>query len=872
MTTGDYTDVALRSDERWTAARMQQGRVLLDHEWNLNVDAAARSTRHLAADAIGPAGVVAGSDAFAILQVETAPGGTAPDLRVGAGRMWVGGMEAFAPTAFRHSDQPGRGPLPAAGRALVYLDVFVEHVQPAEDPALVDPALAPVDTAARQRIGYLVRVAPTQATTCADAFAALDDAALSQGTMSIWREGVGAPADPCDPPGDPLGVVPDGLLRIEVLEAGSASGARYAWTFDAGAAALPVTAVAGAVVTVAPSPAFKLAVGDLVEVSPLHRRGNRTDHGPLYEIVDRDGADLTLDRAVPTDVASADGVAIRRWDGQVVGATQPRTARLDGRDLGVRFQAQSGAMRAGDWWGARLRTAGAPPVETRTQARPDGITHAFAPLALVELGQRTVLQDCRPTFRPLVDHDHGQGSCTVTAGPGDDLQAAVDALPGSGGELCLAAGVYVLDRPVELRRRRRVVVTGAGPATILRARGVETALLVIESSDVTLARLRVEGGRPLKPQRGMNGAVTILRSDRVSVQDCQVSCPDGGARDQTCITAASVLPQEGGAASRHCGDVEIRDCLLEAGAWQTGALLLDCDRVTVRGTGLRLRPSPRPVVVPPNRLLLDTLAHSLVPPEQPTFTSVGTARNRVVETLAGTAMESVATPMRSFVTSERAARHGTFEELAAAFARSLSGERLEVFDPAVREALERAIISTRFVRQGIVVAGTRPVVARIEDNVVEDAAQGIHVSASHADVAGDEQVRDVTIRDNEIRCRVPARYAHERHAVFVGNATTVAVTGTLASLVRPDRRIVVGRQATRVEAIRVYGRLGPAMSVRDTRTTDFTVGVRVTPLAPFPASTRRVWRVADTVAAGATDGCVAPTSGAAAVSQTRNVP
>ncbi len=872
MTTGDYTDVALRHDERWTAARMQQGRVLLDHEWNLNVDAAARGRQHLAADTIGPAGVVEGSDAFAVLQVETAPGGTAPDLRIGPGRMWVDGLEPFAPAPFRHSDQPGVDPLPTSGRALVYLDVWKQHVQPAEDPTLVDPALAPVDSAARQRIGYCVRVAPTQAATCADAFAALAESPLSEGTMSIWREGVGTPADPCDPPGDPLGVVPDGLLRVEVIEAGSASGARYAWTFDAGAAAAAVTAVAGDVVTVAPTPATKFAVGDLVEVSPLHRRGNRTDHGPLYTIEDRDGDDLTLDRAVPAQVASAQGVAVRRWDGQVVGATQPRTARLGGRDLGIRFQAQSGTMRAGDWWGARLRTAADPPVEARTQARPDGTAHAFAPLALVDLGQRIVLHDCRPTFRPLVDHDHGAGSCTVVAGPGDDLQAAVDALPASGGELCLAAGVYLLDQPVELHRRRRILVTGAGPATILRARGVETAVLVADSTDITLEHLRVEGGRPQKPQPGMNGAVTILRSDRVAVQDCQVSCPDGGARDQTCITATSRVPGED-QASGHCGDVEVRDCLLEAGAWQTGALLLDCDRVTVRGTQVRLRPAPRQVIVPPNRVLLDTLAHSIVPSEQPTFTSAGTARNRVTTTLAGTTMEPIAAPMRSFVTTERAARHESFGALTAAFVNSLSGARLDAFDPDVRDALTLAIGSTRFVRQGIVVAGTRPVVVRVRDNVVEDAAQGIHVSASHAQVAGDEAVRDVTIRDNEVRCRVPARYARERHAVFVGNATTVAVTGTLASLVRPDRRIVVAGQATRVEAIRVYGRLGPAMAVTDTRASGFTVGVRVTPLAPFPATTRRVWRVADTVAAdGGVDGCVAPTFGAAAVSQERNVP
>jgi len=55
--TGDFTSVPLRATDRWTAARMQQGRVLLDTDWNLNLDGPARDERQLALDAIGPAGV-----------------------------------------------------------------------------------------------------------------------------------------------------------------------------------------------------------------------------------------------------------------------------------------------------------------------------------------------------------------------------------------------------------------------------------------------------------------------------------------------------------------------------------------------------------------------------------------------------------------------------------------------------------------------------------------------------------------------------------------------------------------------------------------------------------------------------------------------
>jgi len=137
--TGGYTRVPLRRDERWTGARMQQGRVLLDHDWNLNLDASARANQETVRDAIGWAGVVAGSTAF---DIGVAPGGTL-DLTVGAGRMWVEGLAAFAPAPFTYLSQELIAALPATGPVLAYLDVFEEHVQPAEDPAeLVDPARA----------------------------------------------------------------------------------------------------------------------------------------------------------------------------------------------------------------------------------------------------------------------------------------------------------------------------------------------------------------------------------------------------------------------------------------------------------------------------------------------------------------------------------------------------------------------------------------------------------------------------------------------------------------------------------------------------------------------------------------------------------
>ena len=96
--TGDMTSVPLRAEDRWTSARLQQGRVLLDTDWNLDLDGPARDARRLAADTIGPAGVPVGSSAF---QVSLAGGA----LSVGAGTMWVDGLLARNPADLSYADQ-----------------------------------------------------------------------------------------------------------------------------------------------------------------------------------------------------------------------------------------------------------------------------------------------------------------------------------------------------------------------------------------------------------------------------------------------------------------------------------------------------------------------------------------------------------------------------------------------------------------------------------------------------------------------------------------------------------------------------------------------------------------------------------------------
>ena len=188
--TGDYTKVPLRPDDRWTGARMQQGRVLLDHEWNLNLDAAARAARGggCGRDRARRRGrrerrrSRSASRRAGTLDLDVA-------RRADLGRRPDGATRRpTSPTRSRIRSSRASGD---AARVLVYLDVFEEHVQPAEDADdLVDPALAPVDSAARTRVGYRVRVRADDRDTCEDALGRPRPRRRARpGTLSIARVG-----------------------------------------------------------------------------------------------------------------------------------------------------------------------------------------------------------------------------------------------------------------------------------------------------------------------------------------------------------------------------------------------------------------------------------------------------------------------------------------------------------------------------------------------------------------------------------------------------------------------------------------------------------------------------------------------------------
>ncbi|MDQ6867041.1 MAG: DUF6519 domain-containing protein [Pseudomonadota bacterium] len=261
----------------------QQGRVIVDRDFNALQDIVNGRTEADAADVIGPCGTP--DNGFAIILPDTSPPSPplwsppAPlpppflhpfDFVIAPGTMYVGGQRAVLPErqagkaiTYSYFDQPDfirpDDPLPLDGSPprqsvieLVYLHVFEQEVSAAEDPDLLDAALGGVDTTQRLRLMRRVRRLLVQSEDCVSAWAEATALWLKQKGLYLDPETmrlvpqvklqVGftqeqAVADPCDPvaKGGYLGA-DNQLIRVQISNSGvpgdATQPARLLWGYD----------------------------------------------------------------------------------------------------------------------------------------------------------------------------------------------------------------------------------------------------------------------------------------------------------------------------------------------------------------------------------------------------------------------------------------------------------------------------------------------------------------------------------------------------------------------------------------------------------------------------------------------------------------
>lgn len=496
---GDLSRETFDPTKRYSSVRMQQGRVLLDADWNEQTDITLRRIETEAVDLIGGCGAPMWHDGFRI--VAEAAGLTADeaarpenasppspqsggDFLITGGRMYVDGRlcENHRIMTFTGQDDlPDVEPVEDAGLYVAYLDVWSRHVTALEDAGIREVALGGPDTATRARATRqvkLLRVGDENASgNCASTFPEWEELiAPPDGRMTARAEPDETSDDPCIvAAGAGYRRLENQLYRVEVHEGGPRGAATFKWSRENGSvvARWVSTDTTGKFLTLGSDAVGKYSSGDWVELTD-ETRELKGMHGTLVRVLTAEGRTIQIDLNTvqgggSTDIADFSvSPIVRRWDNvDSDGVLQPTNANWIDLEDGVQVRFSTGDYRTGDYWLIPARTATAD-VEWPTDSgnnplaqSPRGIEHDYCRLALMRFDGTdwTEITDCRHLFPPVTEltslfYLGGDGQEVM---PDPTAPAAFLPLPAS-----LRVGVSNGEHPVEGARVQFSIVQGNG--------------------------------------------------------------------------------------------------------------------------------------------------------------------------------------------------------------------------------------------------------------------------------------------------------------------------------------------------------------------------------------------------------------------------
>jgi hypothetical protein len=450
---GDFSRLTFDPARAFSRVLMQQGRVLVDADWNELNDLLLHYLRGLGADLIGPHGGPVhgeGGRSYVGFQVRREP---PDDLGVYSGHYYVDGILCVAEhgtggarvAARRYRDQPflseaeREQPLPPA--FLVYLDVWERHLTALEHGPIREVALGGPDTCSRSEVVWHVRLLTGEALqpflqfSC-ETFPLEDFRRALRGSPPLLKARARRPVasdDPCiTRPDARYRGNENQLYRVEIHEASAGGGlpARFKWSRENGSVAARWLEKRGNDLVVAGvrDDRHGFSAGDWIEVAHDDLElGGRP--GLLLRVNRVEGEVLTVDppgdgQGLP-DPGNLESPKLRRWDqrdapgsslaaaGGAIPVREGTTASdwiplEDG--IEVQFQPPGEAeaahrYRTGDYWLIPARVATGDVEWPRSSADqplalpPRGIQHPYAPLLLVRTGGPTV--DLRRSWTPL---------------------------------------------------------------------------------------------------------------------------------------------------------------------------------------------------------------------------------------------------------------------------------------------------------------------------------------------------------------------------------------------------------------------------------------------------------------------------------------
>jgi len=521
---GDFSFLSADPPPHYSGVLHQQGRVLLDRDWNEAAAIAAAWRSAVGRDTFGPgvlAVPVSGTAAFKVLDAST--DGAVVKVRLDAGRAWADGLSLTldTPSSFVASyfAPPFQAPAATAKsiadgvRDLVVLEAWEDTLSGFQDPLhLIEPALGGPDTTERTQAYVslkLLRLGPNEDCSAA---AGLQDDLGARGRLTV------SPAPVLNITGDcPLEAgggytgLEHYLYRIEIADPDGAGRARFKWSQWNGGLVGRGIFTAGA----PGSATLAITANDQMinhcGLQDFYLEALALD-GALGRWTVRLTADATLSQDGVLALGNVQGAwpaaapasgFFRLWNGiervQDFPPGGPDPVELkDG--IRVELDAASAGNAnylPGDYWTFPVRAAGSgfEPAPWPVNAPPQGIVHHRVALGILDwsgpppvdisfaAGQ---IDDCRRIFRPLTNQ---KICCTFNVGDGrssrgdfDSIEEALQHLPASGGEICLLPGLHTTNAVIAGRRNVRIKGCDTKTKVIPRKEGAALAIFTVRDS------------------------------------------------------------------------------------------------------------------------------------------------------------------------------------------------------------------------------------------------------------------------------------------------------------------------------------------------------------------------------------------------------
>jgi len=532
---GDFSKLQFRPEDNFTGVWHQQGRVLLDQDWNADTQVTRHLRELLGRDTIGQDVVAIPASQPGDLQVLKAHNnGIRVELTINPGRAWLDGLHLLIsgtdPQKFLaeyyglplNDPQPEPDGIADGIRDAVILEVWEEAFSAFQDPTyLLEPALGGPDTTERSKLQFALRLLRLEEEDdCGNLGDRLDDDLNSRGRLTV------TPASDIIIAGDCPVEVGGGyngfehyLFRVEVAEPDETGDPdRIKWSrFNGGLVGRGTYDTLSDEISLTANNQMINHCG--LTNFYLEALAPDPDRGHWRVVFSADASLVADDRLTLSNINTSVGwpgtvadptAFFRLWDGVrpvsdfPTGVAEP-TELVSG--LGIRLELDAPAVdkiyRPGDYWTFPVRAAGVDfdPTVWPNNDLPQGIQYHRAPLAILNwtgAPENTLegipdIHDCRHVFQPLT---RIQTCCTFKVGDGlssfgdfDTIQEAVNQLPEEGGEICILPGTYLENITVD---KSNVRIHGCGVRSHVIADSAEPVFEVPGQHHVTIEGLRID--------------------------------------------------------------------------------------------------------------------------------------------------------------------------------------------------------------------------------------------------------------------------------------------------------------------------------------------------------------------------------------------